>query len=646
MKKIYLILLTLVALCMTGCSDSNTANSTPEPTPTPTPTPSPEPAPTPSYTSQGWPENYGGVMLQGFSWDSYDQSQWKVLEAQASDLKGYIDLVWVPQSGKCLETYQVMGYAPYYYFNQNSSFGSETELRKMIQTFKTNGIGTIADIVVNHHNTDGWFGFPKEEYNGQTYQLQSTDICSDDDGGSTATEAKMEGVNLSANKDEGEDWDGMRDLDHKSENVQKVMKAYLSFLKNDIGYTGFRYDMVKGYAGCHVADYNDATGIDYSVGEYWDSNEKISSWINATSKKSAAFDFQFRYNVRDAVNANNWTKLYSVNNLVHDTSLRRYAVTFVENHDTQYRSASDPLDPIKKDTLASNAYLLAMPGTPCVFQPHWVAYEPELKAMVVARKTAGINNMSNYANRKSQKQLYANEVMGSLSKLIVAVGNDVSSYAGEDGFTKILSGYHYAYFLENTAETPFVSIPSGTYENAIAPVLTAVSANTNAKVVYTTDGTTPTVESNIVESGKAVTINASCTLKVGMLVDGEVKNVVSNDYTIEKFNAYKIKVYVNADNVGWDQVYFYTWCDNKKNASCDWPGDQMAQTTVVGGKTWYWREYSIDTGKDVVNFVFNNGNGTQTVDKTGIAQTTFFEVSTEKDGEKYTVKDVTETYQK
>ena len=33
--------------------------------------------------------------------------------------------------------------------------------------------------------------------------------------------------------------------DHKSENVQKIIKAYLKFLKEDMGYTGFRYDMVK-----------------------------------------------------------------------------------------------------------------------------------------------------------------------------------------------------------------------------------------------------------------------------------------------------------------------------------------------------------------------------------------------------------------
>ncbi len=657
MKRIYTTFLALLALTMVGCSDSSTDPVTPTPTPTPTPEPTPDPEPTPTTVSQGWPENYDGVMLQGFSWDSYDNSRWKVLASQADDLKGFIDLVWVPQSGKCLESYQVMGYTPYYYFNQNSSFGSETELKNMIQTFKTNGIGTIADVVINHHNTDGWFGFPAETYNGVTYQLQSTDICANDDGGKTAAQAKTDGVSLSKNNDEGEDWSGMRDLDHQSENVQKVVKAYLNFLKNDIGYTGFRYDMVKGYAGNHVADYNDATGIEYSVGEYWDGNDKITDWISATNKKSAAFDFQFRYNVRDAVNgttdgkmgsSSNWTKLNSSNNLMHDTSLRRYAVTFVENHDTQYRSESEPLDPLRKDTLAANAYMLAMPGTPCVFQPHWMAYKPEIKAMILARKTAGITNMSNYVYKKSQKTLYVTETTGSKAKLIAAVGDDASSYQGESGYTPILSGYHYAYFLSNDAETPFVSKPSGTYEGTFTTTLRAVS-NSNAKLVYTTDGSDPTAQSTTVESGKDITINGSCTLKVGLLVNGEVKNIVSNTYTIQKFKAYKIKVYVNADNVNWNPLYLYSWCpNNKKNASSDWPGDKMTETTTVGGKTWYWKEYSIDSSNDLVNFVFNKGiaDGPQTVDKTGVNQDTYFEISTVKDGEKYTVNDVTSSYSK
>lgn len=52
------------------------------------------------------------------------------------------------------------------------------------------------------------------------------------------------------------------------------MKAYVDYLKNDLGYIGFRYDMVKGFDGIHVADYNDAVGVEYSVGEYWDGNDK------------------------------------------------------------------------------------------------------------------------------------------------------------------------------------------------------------------------------------------------------------------------------------------------------------------------------------------------------------------------------------
>lgn len=656
MKKIYFTLLAAMALTLGACSSSNDPDlPDPEPTPAPTPSPEPEPEPEPSLNSQGWASDYSGVMLQGFSWDSYNESQWKVLEKQADELKNYIDLVWLPQSGKCLETTQVMGYMPYYYFNQNSSFGTEAELRSLITKFKAAGIGAIADVVINHRNTEGWYTFPAETYKGVTYQMQSTDICKNDDGGTTATQAATDGVSLSQNNDEGTDFGGCRDIDHKSENVQKVIKAYLKYLKDDLGYTGFRYDMVKGFDGSHVADYNDATGVEYSVGEYWDGNDKIESWINRTNKKSAAFDFQFRYNVRDAVNgaangkvatSSDWSKLNSNDNLMHDANYRRYAVTFVENHDTQYRSADSQNDPLKRDTLAANAYLLAMPGTPCIFQPHWRDYKPELKEMIAARKYAGITNMSNYANKKCQKTLYVNEVTGTKHNLLVAVGDDAAKYAGETGYTKILSGYHYAYFLSNDAETSWTDVPSGSYEEGFKTTLTAVSQTEGAKLVYTLDGSTPTAKSTTVESGKEISINGTCTLKVGLLVNGEVRNIATHQYTIEKFKAYKFMVYVNADAVKWSPLYCYTW---KKAASVEWPGEKMTETKTIGGKTWYYKEVSIDNATELVNVIFNNGSGTgkpQTVDITGLTSTAYFEIETSKEGKKYKVKDVTAEYNK
>ena len=609
-----------------------------------------------NINAQGWPANYGGVMLQGFSWDSYDYSQWSVLEKQAGDMKGYIDMIWVPQSGRCLETTQVMGYTPYYYFDQNSSFGTEAQLRSMIKTLKANGIGAIADVVVNHHQSEGWFSFPKETYKGVTYQFLSTDITANDDKGETATQAKKDNVSLSSNNDEGEDWKGCRDLDHKSANVQKIIKAYLDFLKNDLGYTGFRYDMVKGFSGTHVADYNDAAGIEYSVGEYWDSNEKIESWINTTNKKSAAFDFQFRYNVRDAVNgagdgkvaaSSDWSRLKSTYNLMHDTNYRQYAVTFVENHDVQDRGTTKDYtpDPLRKDTLAANAYMLAMPGTPCIFQPHWRAYEQELKSMIDARKLAGITNMSNYTVLKAAKTYYAGETTGNKAKLIVVIGNDTKTYLPSADYTKILDGYHYRYYLAKNAETAWADKASGNYEAGFKATLTAVSQNSNAKLVYTLDGTEPTTNSKQATSGSAISIDNSCTLKVGLLINGTVSGVRTYNYTIKAFEPYTITVYANADNVSnWGSaMYFYAW-NSSKTITKAWPGTAVTATKTINGKTWYYMDFDITKKDEVVNIIFNQGNGTgkkQTVDLSAGNSTKFFEVTSTLNAGKYTCTDVT-----
>lgn len=601
--------------------------------------------------AQGWPANYSGVMLQGFSWDSYDYSQWTVLEKQADDMKGFIDLVWLPQSGKCIETTQVMGYKPYYYFNQNSSFGTEAELRSLIAKFKANGIGAIADVVVNHRNTDGWFTFPAETYNGVTYKMLPTDICKNDDGGATAKQATKDGVSLSNNNDEGQDWDGCRDLDHKSANVQKIIKAYLKFLKEDIGYTGFRYDMVKGFSGSHVADYNDATGVKYSVGEYWDGNPSIINWINKTNKKSAAFDFQFRYNVRDAVgvkdnkvvSAQNWSKLKSDNNLMHDPTYRQYAITFVENHDMQYRSADEQLDPLKRDTLAANAYMLAMPGTPCVFQPHWRAYKKEIKSMIEARKLAGITNMSNYTNKMAQTACFANETTGNKAKLIVVVGNKTKAYTPSADYAQILEGYHYRYYLSKSAETAWCNIPTGEYEAGFKAKLTAVSQNSNAKLVYTTDGTAPTAKSKQVTNGNTINIDNTCTLKVGLLINGNVTGIRTYNYTIKAFEPYTITVYANADQVtNWGSaMYFYAW-NSSETITKAWPGTAVTATKTLNGKKWYYMDFKIKSKDAIVNIIFNQGkNKKQTEDIKAVNSTKYYEITPKQSDGKYTCKDVT-----
>ena len=621
MKKILILLLALL-LCMSTSQETMAA--------------------------EGWPANYGGVMLQGFYWDSFTDTRWSTLEAQANELSSAFSLIWVPQSAKAASN-PSMGYNPLYFYNQNSSFGNEAELKSMINTFKDKGLLTIADIVVNHRgNVSNWVDFPTETnpYDGKTYQMNSTDIVANDDGGATKNWAKDNGYQLSSNNDTGEDFPGLRDLDHKSENVRNNVKAYLIYLLNYLGYTGFRYDVAKGFSASYFGEYNQAAAPQFSVGEYWDGNASaVKTWINGTKVdntiQSAAFDFPFRYTVRDAINNNDWTKLGGTS-VMSDTNYRRYSVTFVENHDTE-RRANAAQDPITRDTLAANAFLLGMPGTPCVFLKHWQAYKPEIAAMIAARKAAGITNTSTYSNMARSKGYYANLVN---SKLLVAVGNNVQDYKPNDNYIEILSGYHYRYFLHKNAEIAWVDKASGEYNLPLSVKLSAISADANAQLVYTLDGSEPTVSSTKVASGTSIDITGACTLKVGLLIGSTVSSIITREYTINTFQPYDITIYVNTDKVGWSNVNFWTWGGDGTHAptNSNWPGDKVSSTTTINGKQWYAKTYTINSASDCVNFVFSTGTGSpQTIDINDINETTYFEISTDTEGGKNKVNDVTST---
>ena len=513
-----------------------------------------------SVNAQGWPKDYGGVMLQGFYWDSFADSQWSYLEEQADDISRYFSLVWIPQSGNCNSSYNQMGYMPVYYFDHNSSFGTEAQLRSMIKAYSDRGTGIIADVVINHRNNLGvdgsWVDYPAETYKGETYQMLSTDIVKNDDGNKTLDWATKNGLSLSENNDTGEGWDGCRDLDHKSENVNKVIKAYLDYLINDLGYTGFRYDMVKGYSASFTADYNTAAKPQFSVGEYWDSSSNIKRWIDGTKvddvPASGAFDFQFRYRVRDAAASNDWSKLAGSTSdqagypLIYQEGYSQYAITFVENHDTQYRSASEPLDPLKGDTLAANAYMLAMPGTPCVFYKHWLTQKKALKLMISARQQAGITNTSSYEVSKKYSTAYAVTVTGTKGKLICVVGSNSQTFNCPEGFTEILSGRAYRYLLENTALEGWND------------VVTRIEA----------------------EEDKS------------------------------DFKPYTATVYVKAD---FTPVYFYIWdSNNNTQLNGNWPGKRVdnveACKTTIDGETWYFQSVEIPSADYYFNFIINQGN--------------------------------------
>ena len=385
----------------------------------------------------GWPANYQGVMLQGFYWDSYSDTRWDNLTSKADEYSKYFTLIWVPNAAKSAGSTS-MGYNPIYWFtNFNSSFGNEASLRKMIETYKAKGVGIIEDVVVNHREgVSNWYNFPSETYKGKTYHLTTGSICSTDevwrDGGHGCP------ASYKGNADTGEDFGSSRDLDHTNATVQDNVKNYCKMLIDDLGFVGFRLDMVKGYGGQYTKIYNQYSKPKFSVGEYFDGNYDLcAAWIDATGRESACFDFPFKFAVNNAFGSNDMTKLCWKNpsgahqpaGLVH-YGYQQFAVTFIDNHDT-YRDNNK----FNGNVVAANAYLLCSPGTPCVFLRHYLDNKAAIQALINVRNQVGVHNMSQVNVLKLTKDCYMAEVTGTKGKLVVRIGssNDTpSGYSNSD----------------------------------------------------------------------------------------------------------------------------------------------------------------------------------------------------------------------
>ena len=398
--------------------------------------------------AQGWPANYGGVMLQSFVWDGYDATKWTALTANSDELSQCFDLIWVPQSGfipgdPASTPARSMGYNDVYWLKQDSYFGTETELRNMISTFKSKGTGIIADVVVNHKNgATNWTDFPNESKNGYSLTWNPTaNICCTD-------ECNRSGYPTTGANDTGDDFDGCRDLDHTNSKVQQNIITYQKFLLNDLGYAGIRLDMVKGYGGQYTKIYNQATNPTFSVGEYWDPDyNDVMNWVNATGKTSAAFDFPLKYVINEAVGNGNYGAL-SNKGIAGDPNNSRYSVTFADNHDTGQEGNGSRLT---RDWSAANAVILAMPGTPCIWVKHYNVDKTSIKAMIFARRAAGVHNQSSIVQQEYSNNGYIIRTKGTNGEVCVQLGGAANN-GTPSGMKLVAQGDNYKFFCTSSLD--------------------------------------------------------------------------------------------------------------------------------------------------------------------------------------------------
>ena len=565
---------------------------------------------------KGWPAMYGGVMLQGFYWDSYKATRWSTLTDEAQELGQYFDVMWVPNSGSvdANGVGQSMGYMPVYWLKHNSCFGTESQLREMIDVFHQHNTSVLMDMVINHKSgKTGWVDFANETVTGpvtgDTYSMTWTlaDICRSD-------ECVGAGYAATGAADEGEDFDGSRDLDHTSANVQKNVKTYQLYLMKELGYDGFRYDMCKGYAGYYVGLYNQASQPTFSVGEYWDGNaETLRWWLNETKQdgriQTAVFDFALKYPMQSAFAAGNWSALND-KGLAADPNYQRYSVTFVDNHDTGQGSNYDCL---KTNIMPANAFILTMPGTPCIFYKHYLVYTDEINNCIKARRAAGVHNQSAILTQQESSGGYILETQGTRGNLYLQVGGAVFN-GTPAGYTLVQGGDGYNLFISNGIDWkhvgkdgsilgyPVVNKPAGNYVGSVT--LTVAPSKSGTTLVYTTDGSEPTVSSTTITSSTSMTFTENTTLKVGVLNGNQVENIENYTYTITDAATTGIDIYVKSSL---SSANIWAWTSEGSVTGSTWPGKAISSLEKVTVNDIEWNRLHVDASE--VSLIFNTGTG-------------------------------------
>ena len=568
----------------------------------------------------GWPADYGGVMLQGFWWDGYSAAKWSALTARANELSQYFDLIWVPNSGTCSGDPEgsqgpSMGYDPCYWLHHNSCFGTEAELRTMIDTYKAKGVGIIEDVVINHKKgVTNWCDFAQETVTGQNTNKEYS-IAWDNDSYSQicqSDECNSNGYHTTGANDTGDDFDGYRDLDHTNQTTRANVKVYLDFLLHELGYAGFRYDMVKGYGAGYIQEYNNDAMPTYSVGEFWDNQTNIQNWIEGTGWTSAAFDFPLKFKINSAISDSHYDA-FDFKSFTFDKNYARHSVTFADNHDTGRETSR-----LANNWSAANAFILASPGTPCIWYPHYNADPTNIQAMILARKACGITNTNCNVQQQyatDDNRGYVMESYGSKGSVYVLLGEAAYSKVGEvpSKYTLVAEGDAYKFYssVANFASVK-VSPDGGAFTSQTLDVtLEAVNATT---AWYTIGADAPDRETfngtTTFTIGLNSALNEDITICWGATGGDGVEHTGSTTFT--KRTAYntpeveddEVSVFYETND---RTVYVWAWDDDKNNyTGGDWNNKPLMELKGVNdaGKLVYKWTYTGDLTSEPTKLLF------------------------------------------
>ncbi|XP_065855387.1 uncharacterized protein [Euphorbia lathyris] len=334
------------------------------------------------------------IVLQGFNWESWRRQWYLELAPKAADLsKCGITSVWFPPPTQSVAP---QGYMPSDLYNLNSAYGSEEELKYCIQEMHSHDLLVLGDVVLNHRcaqkqSPNGVWNI----YGGKLAWGPEAIVCDD---------PNFQGR---GNPSSGDIFHAAPNVDHSQDFVRRDIKEYLNWLRNYIGYDGWRLDFVRGFSGTYVKEYIESSNPAFAIGEYWDSlayengslcynqdahRQRLVNWINATGGTSSAFDVTTKGILHSALHNQYWRLIDPQGK---PTGVLGWwpsrAVTFLENHDT---GSTQGHWPFPRDKLTQGyAYILTHPGTPVIFYDHFYDFgiREIITELIEARRRAGIH---------------------------------------------------------------------------------------------------------------------------------------------------------------------------------------------------------------------------------------------------------------
>ena len=573
------------------------------------------------------------VMLQGFNWISWQNTNgwYNVVSSKATELEAAgIDAIWLPPPSKTADN---PGYIPTVWYDLNSKYGTQTQLVSLINNLHTKNIKVLADIVINHRGgRTGFFDFstPSWDTPNQRYSIVNNDDCN---CGTGAPDFNPVSFNLKSPGESGGFGAG-RDLDHTNIAVRNGIKDWMNWLKNTIGFDGWRYDFVHGYDPKYIKEYNNATSPYFSVGEILEGDrQRIANWLDLTKDGSAdanssAFDFATKSALQNAFNDNNLSYLRDANGkasgLIGWWSGK--AVTMLDNHDTGPFPNQGywvfPGQHLEK----GYAYILTHPGVPMVFWDHLfdsgTQVKNTIKSLISIRKRNGLNSNSALTIVAAQQNLYAATID---NKVAMKLGSGSWSPSGT-GWVIAASGNDWAVWEKSTAPPP----PTSSFTVYFKKPTNWASAT---KIYYwnTIPSTAmPAVNwpgANMTLEGQWYKFTFNNTSSTNLIFnDGSTNKTV--DLTRNKTGYYYNNQWYDTNPIStpppstgftvhlykpnnWSNAKIYYWNTAPSNCATavSWPGINM----TAEGNGWY--KYTF-ANCNSTNLIFNSGSGQQTADLT------------------------------